>query len=215
MFLEMENQTKQGKTMNPKYRYRMDMMKKHFPSSGKLLDVGCGSGTWAKRVGRAFQLVPYGIDVVNGNQEDIEFQVYDGSVLPFADGFFDAALVIHVLHHAHTPERLVGEIARVVRAKGKILILEDMASSRLQNVLTKLSDLYLNRVRNFVMALHGTRKFEMTKVPMTYKIRSYPEWVRTFSRHGLDVLEMRSVSHCYVEHGAFVLQKRGREGFEA
>ncbi|MBP0969522.1 MAG: class I SAM-dependent methyltransferase [Oscillospiraceae bacterium] len=75
----------------------------HFPSSARLLDIGCGLGR------EAFHLADLGYDVVglDISQEvisqvrqlsaekgcDIPFIVYDGKKLPFPDDSFDVVLI--------------------------------------------------------------------------------------------------------------------------
>ena len=88
------------------------------------------------------------------------------------------------------------------------MIIEDMASSRLQNLLTKAGDIYGNKIRNFFRALRGASRFSSVLVPMEYGIRTYPEWMRIFSDRGLAIIEVRSIPHLTVEHGVFILERR-------
>jgi SAM-dependent methyltransferase len=193
----------------PRYAYRLDLARRHFPTAGRLLDVGCGPGDWAQWIARDLPgLEPHGVDVVDGCTADIRFQVYDGRRLPYPDGHFDAIVVFSVLHHADDPEALVSEIGRVSRTGGRLIVVEDMASSRVQTFLTRASDLYGNRVRAFWRAITGARRWAMTRVPMTYRYRSYPDWVATFDAHRLTVIEMISIPKLTIEHGVFVLEKR-------
>jgi ubiquinone/menaquinone biosynthesis C-methylase UbiE len=195
--------------MAHKYQYRLDLLDRFFCRKGRILDVGCGTGQGVKQYADRLGLEPYGIDVVNGNQAPIQFEVYDGLTLPYEDEFFDAVTVVHVLHHAVDPNRLVSEIARVVRRGGRLMIIEDMASSRLQTQLTKASDLYMNKVRNFWLAVTGRRKFDMVRVPMNYEVRSYPQWSELFGGNGLNTLALKSIPHRLIEHGVFILEKSG------
>lgn len=84
------------------------------PRDARVLDVGCGSGDLALLV---MQLRPdvkiEGIDVLVRPDTAIPVHAYDGSQIPFADGAFDAAMVIDVLHHTDHPEAVLAEIARV------------------------------------------------------------------------------------------------------
>jgi ubiquinone/menaquinone biosynthesis C-methylase UbiE len=186
-------------------------VRRYFPARGRLLDVGCGSGNWAIAVARELPgLEPHGVDVVDGCTAAIAFRVYDGRRLPYDDDYFDAVVVFSVLHHAAVPEKLVAEISRVCRTGARILIVEDIVSSRLQYWLTALSDLHGNRVRSAWRAIGGSYRWAMTRVPMTYQYRSGPAWISTFARCGLSVLETRSIRTLTVEHGVFVLEKTGR-----
>ncbi len=52
----------------------------------------------------------------------IAFRRADVQDLPFADGSFDAAYCSMVLHHVTRPDRAVGEMARVVRPGGRVVV---------------------------------------------------------------------------------------------
>jgi SAM-dependent methyltransferase len=47
----------------------------------------------------------------------------DLAQLPFADGTFDIAISSHVAEHLAQPERVFGELARVIKPGGRLLIL--------------------------------------------------------------------------------------------
>ncbi len=93
--------------------------------SGAVLDVGAGQSPWRAWLpaGTRYQ----GIDVghaeefgMTGQREDIVY--YDGRILPFGDASFDCALCIEVLEHSADPELLVGEMARVIKPQGTLLL---------------------------------------------------------------------------------------------
>lgn len=193
----------------PRYAYRLELARKHFPREGHLLDLGCGDGSWARWITDELPgLDAHGVDVLDGCTSDIAFEVYDGRRLPYGDWHFDVVLVLSVLHHARDPEGLVSEISRVSRSGAKVLVVEDIASSRVQTFLTKVEDLYANRMRNFWRALTGTHRWAMTGVPMTYEYRSYPDWVSIFGVRRLALVEMMSIPHFMIEHGVFVFEKQ-------
>ncbi|MGA9884596.1 MAG: class I SAM-dependent methyltransferase [Candidatus Acidiferrales bacterium] len=52
----------------------------------------------------------------------VEFQVADANALPFPDATFDLVTCNSVLHHMAEPERLLAEIARVVKPRGAVLL---------------------------------------------------------------------------------------------
>jgi SAM-dependent methyltransferase len=93
-----------------------------------MLDAGCGSG-------RVFQYrfeaderprLIVGIDVTdeprgNGNI-DVAAKA-DLERLPFADGSFDVVLSSHVAEHLVRPEAVFGELARVLRPGGRLVLL--------------------------------------------------------------------------------------------
>ncbi len=50
----------------------------------------------------------------------------DATALPFDYGSFDIAGAMRVLHHAHRPELIVSELARVTRPGGHILVVDQI-----------------------------------------------------------------------------------------
>lgn len=100
-------------------------LRKHLPQmDGEVLDVGCGEMPFRGYLPASAKYV--GLDVpaaadfgMASNHDVIEF---DGTQIPFPDGSFDHILCTEVLEHAVDPEALVGEMHRVLRRGGSILI---------------------------------------------------------------------------------------------
>jgi SAM-dependent methyltransferase len=101
-------------------------------AQARVLDVGCGAGlTDVHLVGRVGEL--HGADVAEGLLEAaaadnpaVHYRSFDGTTLPYADGAFDAAFAICVLHHVEPANRsaLVHEMSRVTRRGGLVAIYE-------------------------------------------------------------------------------------------
>ena len=111
-----------------------DLLACHFGSGHKptALDIGCGIGAFHPFARRMFSRL-YGTDIsaasiaqARQNHPDVEYQAYDGNILPYGDGTFDLAVTICVLHHV-PPQRWFGflrEIRRVVRPGGLVCVIE-------------------------------------------------------------------------------------------
>jgi SAM-dependent methyltransferase len=111
-----------------------DLMASRFGSGHQAtaLDVGCGVGTFHPFARGMFSRL-CGTDIsaasiaqARRNHPDVEYQAYDGNILPYGDGTFDLAVTICVLHHV-PPERWLGflrEIRRVVRPGGLVCVFE-------------------------------------------------------------------------------------------
>jgi SAM-dependent methyltransferase len=101
-------------------------IQRHEPS-GKLLDVGAGVGAflsvssrhgfsakgvevskWASRYARREK----GLDVATGTLEDARFE----------DAHFDVVVLNHVIEHVQDPRALLGEIRRILRPGGLIVL---------------------------------------------------------------------------------------------
>ncbi len=78
------------------------------------------------------ELVPSPLQRVEGAREArVEFLVADGNRLPFPGADFDLVMCNSVLHHLAQPQRLLAEVARLVKADGAILIRDLRRPSRL------------------------------------------------------------------------------------
>ena len=63
-----------------------------------------------------------GVDVQLQDDALIDVVVYDGRVLPFADGEFAMVTIIDVLHHADDPRAVLTEALRVVDPRGFVVV---------------------------------------------------------------------------------------------
>ncbi|HKI21387.1 MAG TPA: class I SAM-dependent methyltransferase [Isosphaeraceae bacterium] len=102
-------------------RRRVGKLTEHFaaliPSGARVLDVGCGDGLLARRITlERPDLNIVGIDVLRRPQTHIEVDLYDGKVIPFESGSFDAVMLVDVLHHTDDPMSLLREAVRVARS---------------------------------------------------------------------------------------------------
>lgn len=94
---------------------------RHFPEQAKVLDVGCGSG-W---LGEHFSDYT-GIDsspeaIAAGVERGRNVLLADvDDRLPFEDARFDGVVLKDVLEHVVDPVAIVREVARVLRAGGRV-----------------------------------------------------------------------------------------------
>lgn len=98
-----------------------------------VLDIGAGNGYVASRYARARARV-YGIDLTRTGvdlcrqrfeREGLHgaFYVADAERLPFRDESFDCVCSTGVLHHTPRPEAAVAEIRRVLKTRGRLILM--------------------------------------------------------------------------------------------
>src|SRR5581483_11897881 len=96
----------------------------------KLLDVGFGSGGVSVAFAKAGAIVS-GVDIEEdlkeiaekyGQEFNIDFKIYNGSELPFENDYFDYIASSSVLEHVSHPEKVLKEMFRVLKPKGRILL---------------------------------------------------------------------------------------------
>lgn len=100
-----------------------------FPDRGLVLDLGCGPGFVARRLGRDRPEVRFvGVDLERPSlrtaSEALAPVRSDALALPFAAGTFDFAYARVVLRHLTDARRAVRELARVVRPGGRLAVLD-------------------------------------------------------------------------------------------
>jgi phosphatidylethanolamine/phosphatidyl-N-methylethanolamine N-methyltransferase len=96
---------------------------------GNLLEIGVGNGAHFHLYKKKHKII--GIDISSEmleiarkrNPENIQLLQMDGKALLFKDEQFDYVVVSHVIAVVDDPEQLLEEILRVLRPKGKVLIL--------------------------------------------------------------------------------------------
>ncbi len=100
-----------------------------------IADLGAGEGTFsqllAQRAARVIavdnseKMVEYGAQLAREHGlENLEYRVGDMEALPIEDSSVDLAFFSQSLHHAQHPERAVREAHRIVRAGGRIAVLD-------------------------------------------------------------------------------------------
>lgn len=101
------------------------------PVNGSVLDIGCHSGTFTKKIlNKIGSNKIYGIDISHSainlakkRIPDGHFEVVNAEKLPFINNFFDAIFCLEVLEHVDHPEKVIEEIKRVLKIGGYAIFL--------------------------------------------------------------------------------------------
>lgn len=110
----------------------------------------------------------FGVDTYIRPRTFIPITEYDGNRLPFDDAFFDAVIIVDVLHHCNDPNIAIQECARV--SKRWVIIKDHIANSTYDRKILKFMDWVGNRA-------HG--------VVLPYNYLSSSEWDTAFDNAGL------------------------------
>jgi 2-polyprenyl-3-methyl-5-hydroxy-6-metoxy-1,4-benzoquinol methylase len=93
---------------------------------GRVLDVGCSTGSFLEAMRRRGNWETYGVEI---NVEVAEYarsavglNVFPGSLqqAEYPDGFFDAVTLWNVLEHLHEPYQTLLEVARILKPGGLV-----------------------------------------------------------------------------------------------
>lgn len=106
---------------------RLDLMRKYVKLEGRrILDVGCGLGTYVEQFHR-FSSDVYGVDI---DQEKVEvasrtlpnIHCAPAEALPFPDDMFDVILLNEVIEHVQSDTATIREAFRCLRPNGEMVI---------------------------------------------------------------------------------------------
>jgi SAM-dependent methyltransferase len=105
--------------------YYIDLLMSRASRGTRVLDLGCGTGRTIDLFRRHDPDVDWhGLDIdsspeVNARtRDDAAFHTYDGVNIPFENERFSIVYSHQTFEHVRHPERLLGEVARVLEPKG-------------------------------------------------------------------------------------------------
>lgn len=113
-----------------------DILGGQIGSGDTVLDVGCETGHLCRYLADKYSATATGIDVHDARSIPIDFSVFDGKSIPFADNAFDHVVLSFVLHHCNDPMTLIKECRRVARRS--VIAFEDLPETRVEKSLTKI-----------------------------------------------------------------------------
>jgi SAM-dependent methyltransferase len=104
----------------------VELMCKHVPQGGRILEVSCGAGNELKALrARGYQV--QGTNYTKYEKELPEIDVAHGvdiiEGLPFADNTFDGVMLLDVIEHLRNHDRAVAELTRVCKEGGHVLVM--------------------------------------------------------------------------------------------
>lgn len=96
------------------------------PIEGRVLDVGCGGGGFAKSIKfyrpdlevHGVDISKQAIEIAKEDPRGVVFRAGDANDLPYNDSFFEAVVFGELLEHIENPQQALQEIARVLKPRG-------------------------------------------------------------------------------------------------
>jgi SAM-dependent methyltransferase len=192
------------------------------PQSGRVLDFGAGAGhqsLWLQQHGCEVDAVDLGSPQLE--QRVFPVRTYDGQILPFPDGYFDAVISSNVLEHVSDLSLTLSELSRVLKPGGIGLHIMPSSSWRLWTTLaesvaaprTALRAIWNGPsgkwvgmvrwrwtvaqlawvIRPLVFRAHGTKGSALTEL-WTFSRRA---WLRRLRAHNCDVVRVEPLKLWY------------------
>ncbi|MDP2741531.1 MAG: methyltransferase domain-containing protein [bacterium] len=151
---------------------RIKKIKPYLNKNDKILDIGAGSCIVCEILQEeGYETTP--IDVKNFSfAEGIKSIIYDGNKIPFKTDEFNVSLILTVLHHTPSPEKVLEEAKRTSRL---IIIIEDIYTNTFNKYIAYFIDSLLN--------------LEFIGCPHTNK--NDKEWKKIFNKMNLNLLDVK------------------------
>jgi SAM-dependent methyltransferase len=146
------------------------------PHGSQVLDVGCGNGYIAHHLSAILGTSVVGIDVGTSTEAAIEYRRFDGIHFPRSSDSVDVVLLCYVLHHCQDVHAVLGEVRRVLRPGGTVIIYEDIPERWWDKG---------------VCWIHN-RQWKNRTGPCTF--RNNAEWICLFESGGFEAVSCRRLS---------------------
>lgn len=157
-----------------RFSYLTAIVTPHIKKDSTVLDVGAARGRLAKTIQAQRKINCIGIDTHLQPNPLIPVIQYDGQNFPFHDKSFDCVLIIDVLHHTQSPDRVIKEAKRVARET--ILVKDHYWETALDHLLLRWADEI------------GNRPYGIQRQYNYLKLKS---WQRLFEKNGLSIISSK------------------------
>jgi ubiquinone/menaquinone biosynthesis C-methylase UbiE len=172
-----------------------DLVSKYFFPGAHILDVGAGNGFQSALFQRRGFHVD-AIDVAASPAPLFSVQTYDGHHIPFPDHSFDFVFTSNVLEHVPSCERLLLEMARVLRRDGRMIHVVPTPTWRIWTSAAHYYRIY-QMLRRPIPFRHGVYGNWMTEVYYFSEFR----WKRTFRNAQLKLVASEGTGLFYTGYG--------------
>jgi len=95
----------------------------------RVLDLGCGLGYGTRMIFDKSKKDVIGMDIsadaieyAKKNYPGPKYVVGSAEKLPFSDAYFDSVIAFEIIEHVDDPDRVLAEISRVLKPKGRLFI---------------------------------------------------------------------------------------------
>ncbi len=130
--------TKEDYIIYLKHLFAYEFAKQYLNENLLVLDVGCGEGYGASYISDTLRVMAVDVNKeiikrarIKYANRSVNFMVYDGINLPFANESFDAIISFQVIEHVEDDKRFISEIYRILKNKGLFIITTPNKRNRL------------------------------------------------------------------------------------
>jgi SAM-dependent methyltransferase len=175
---KFDQEAEKVETSRAEFNYRS--IESKVPRGSKVLDVGAWKCYLSGLLRDRLDCNVLSLDVVDVNQTDVPFRMFDGQTLPVESNSFDVILLLYVLHHAADDQPLLREAHRTLRDGGVLLVAEDSVDGLWNRMVTVGFHIYL---------------WMVTRMGRDGEFRTTSEWKKRFGELGFKVKETIPLGH--------------------
>ena len=113
----------------PDFALRRDFLRSQVAPGARVLDLGCGQGTFSAEIAAAgaqvigAEVAQAAVDRARARHPELEFvRVEIDGELPFTDGSFELVWASEVIEHVADTARWLSEVRRVLRPRGVVAL---------------------------------------------------------------------------------------------
>jgi 2-polyprenyl-3-methyl-5-hydroxy-6-metoxy-1,4-benzoquinol methylase len=150
----------------------------------RILDFGAGNGGVTQLLHDNVSSHTVGLDVRTYGKSRVPIMQYDGRVVPFAGGSFDAIVCTNVLHHASDNQQCLTEFLRVLKPGGRAIVIETVPLGRTEQ------EAEANLPLTFLNAYFYNRLLQHADIPVPGTFETMKGWVRRFESAGFMVKDL-------------------------
>ncbi len=195
----------------------------------RALDLACGPGTFARAMAARVRFVA-GLDLtpamlaraqkaVGEVTHACAFACGDAGRMPFSGGAFDAATCGFALHHMQNIPRILAELARILRAGGRVairdIIVPEGASSEANTRIEQARDPSHTRCLGVgeMRELFGAAGLRVRKEELSARPRGFDSWMHVVNAEPGSAMynDVRRLLEATIENDAAGMRPRRKE----
>ena len=187
------------------YKRKTKSVSRYFTQGCSVVDIGCGSGWFARFLQTHYSCRVTGVDVIDYcTEKNINFIKYKGGKIPLADKSFDVAVCVSVIHHTNNPEEVLVELNRIAKT---VILIEDYCTTRLGKIGLNINDYFTNILQNLHKCWCGYHSWRVYSMQWKLRFRTKNELLDCFKQNNITVTSFQRtpVSWKGMSHGVYIL----------
>ena len=187
------------------YKRKTLSLAEHLSQGTKVIDVGCGSGWFARFLKDHFECHVTGLDVIDYMAGEIDFIKYEGDRIPMEDKSFDVAVCISVIHHTKDPEAVIKELQRVAK---KVILIEDYCTTKIGKLGLYLNDYFTNILQNLYKCWCGYHPWAVFSMQWLLKFKTKDQLLHILHKNNMNLISFNRtpISWKGMSHGVYIFE---------